>query len=115
MKVKTKVWLEDEGELVFGSGKAMILKSIDETGSINKAAKKLDMSYRHAWSYIKEIEKRLDTQLVIRTKGGQGGGGATLTAFARTLIDKYCTLKSEVETFTDIKAKELFSEWQRRK
>jgi len=35
MKVKSKVWIEKNGELVFGAGRAMILRYILKTGSIN--------------------------------------------------------------------------------
>ncbi|MFH2138552.1 MAG: LysR family transcriptional regulator [Candidatus Omnitrophota bacterium] len=108
MKIKTKVWLEKEGRLVFGCGKALILQSIGETGSINKTAKDLDMSYRHAWSCINEIEKRLGVNLIEKTKGGKGGGGAQLTDYARSLIEKYNLLKKEVEEFADKKEKEIF-------
>ena len=48
LKAKSKVWLEKDGRLVFGIGKATILSQIQKTGSINKAAKELNMSYRHA-------------------------------------------------------------------
>ncbi len=109
MKIKTKVWLEKNGQLIFGSGKASILKSIEETGSINKAAQKMKMSYRHAWSYIKEIEKRLNINLIIRIKGGKGGGGAQLTSYAKELLEKYTKIKNEIEKFADKRVKEEFA------
>lgn len=108
LRVRSKVWLEKDGKLIFGSGKASILKFVEETGSINKAAQKMEMSYRHAWSYIKEIEKRLNVNLVIRTKGGKGGGGAQLTPYAKDLLKKYIKIKNEIEMFADIKAKKAF-------
>ena len=47
MDIKVKVWIEDDHKnLVFGSGKKEILKYIDETGSISKAASKVGMSYK---------------------------------------------------------------------
>ena len=44
MKVKTKVWLDKDGELVFGGSKARILKQILETGSIVNATRELNIS-----------------------------------------------------------------------
>jgi len=108
VKVKSKVWLEEEGGLVFGSGKSVILKHIRETGSIAKAAKRLNMSYRHAWSYIKSAEKRLGKPLVQCTRGGDGGGGAVLTDYAEGLLKKFIKLEKKVRLFTDEQYKKTF-------
>ena len=99
--IKTKIWLEKDGELIFGAGKTSILKAVDETGSINKAAKKLGMSYRHAWSYIRSIENRLGITLVIKSKGGQNGGGAALTEQARDLVERFETLDKKIKDFSN--------------
>jgi len=108
MRVKSKVWLEKDGELVFGSGKSLILKAIRETGSINKAAKKMDMSYRHAWSYVVSAEKRINKPLLMRIKGGTSGGGAILTDYAKDLLNKFVKLEQEVERFTNERYKKIF-------
>ncbi len=108
MRVKSKVWLEKDGELVFGVGKSLILKAVWETGSINKAAKSMNMSYRHAWSYIVSAEKRIGKQLLIRTKGGKEGGGAKLTDYAKDLFKKFEKLEQEVNVFTDKRYKKIF-------
>lgn len=108
MEVKSKVWFEKDGELVFGIGKSLILKAIGETGSINKAAKKMDMSYRHAWSYIRSAEKRLGRPLLIKIKGGKEGGGAILTDYAKDLLEKFEKLEEDVKTYTNRRHKEIF-------
>lgn len=108
LRVKSKVWLEKNGGLVFGSGKAVILSSILKTGSINKAAKELNMSYRHAWSYIKSAEKRLGQSLIICSKGGANGGSALLTPYARILLKKFEDFNSKVASFADKTYKEIF-------
>lgn len=109
MRVKSKVWLEKDGELVFGSGKSLILKAIQETGSINKAAKKMNMSYRHAWSYVISAEKRIGKPLLIRIKGGKDGGGALLTDYAKELLKKFSRLEKEVNVFTDKRYRNIFA------
>lgn len=108
MKVRSKVWLEKNGELVLGAGKARILKAVAETGSLNAAAKKLGMSYRHAWSSIRAAEQRLGRPLLVRSKGGPKGGGARLTAEAARLVDRLALLETETKAFADKKFKELF-------
>lgn len=108
MQVKSKVWFEKDGELVFGAGKSLILKAIGETGSINKAAKKMNMSYRHAWSYIRSAEKRLCKPLLIKVRGGKEGGGAVLTDYAKDLLEKFERLEEDVMTYTNRCYKEIF-------
>lgn len=108
LKIRSKVWLEKDGELVFGSGKSLILKNILETGSINKAAKRMNMSYRHAWSYVHSAEKRIGRQLLIKVKGGKSGGGATLTDYAKELLEKFERLERGVKLFTDRRYQEIF-------
>jgi len=108
MRIRSKVWIDKEGLQVIGEGKAAILRAIGHTGSINKAAVELDMSYRHAWSYIQSAEKRLGWRLVKKVRGGVNGGGAYLTERARELIDKYDRLNKEIKEFADRKYDEIF-------
>lgn len=109
LKVKSKVWLEKNGKLVFGTGKYLILKTIAETGSINQAAKILSMSYRHIWSYVSSIEKRIGCPLLAKNKGGKNGGGAVLTDLARELLKKFEKLDEEVKAFADRRFEEIFN------
>lgn len=108
MKIKSKIWLEKDNKMVFGTGKSLILKAVDETGSLNQAAKKLNMSYRHAWSYIRSIERRLGNTLIIKTKGGKGGGGAVLTEYAKKLLEKFDIFEKKIKKIVDEKAGKIF-------
>lgn len=108
MRVKSKVWLERKGELVFGDGKSQILKAIDRTGSISKASRKMGFSFRHGWGYITAIEKRMGFKLIERSKGGRGGGGSCLTPAGRQIVKKFDSLQRTVNKFTDKQYKEIF-------
>ena len=108
IRVKTKVWLEKEGELIFGTGRMRILKAIEETGSMNKAAGKLGMSFRHVWSCINTAEKRLGRALLNKNKGGWKGGGATITEYAKNIMVKYEKLEKKVNDFTDQQYQKIF-------
>jgi molybdate transport system regulatory protein len=110
MRVKSKLWLEKSGELVFGEGKSEILKAVAETGSLNAACRKMGISFRHGWGYITAVEKRLGFRLVERSKGGRGGGGSRLTPEAKQLMRKYDRLKAAVDDFTDDKFREIFGD-----
>ena len=89
MEIKYKVWLEKEGEVVAGNGKVDLLKMIDELGSIQKAAEKNGMSYRHAWGMIRKIEKRSGFKVVKTQVGGKDGGSAKLTPQGKGFLKQY--------------------------
>ncbi|HBA89558.1 MAG TPA: ModE family transcriptional regulator [Geobacter sp.] len=99
LQVRSKIWLEVDGEPVFGQGRDMLLRLIQSTGSINAAAKEMGIPYRKAWTYIDAMEKRLGFPLVNRLKGGAGGGTSSLTPEAETLLRKFDLLQ---EGFNDL-------------
>ena len=85
-----KVWLSDEmGENLLGDDKWLLLKGIEEHGSLKAAAEKLGISYRKAWGDINSSEKKLGFQLVNKTRGGRDGGNSFLTEEGRHLILSY--------------------------
>lgn len=109
LSIRTKTWIEnDQHELLFGKGKTEILLHIDEAGSIAKAAEKMGMNYKKAWTHIKILQKNIDDELVVPKKGGGGRGGTVLTSKAREMIDAYQQLQREVEEFADRRFEELF-------
>jgi len=108
MEVKSKVWIEKDGKLIFGEGKAALLAHIKNTGSIKKAAQLMGISFRHAWGYIDAIERRLGKKMLVRKRGGKYGGGSELTEEARELIKRFQKLNKYVKKYTDEKFKKLF-------
>lgn len=108
MDIRSKLWIEVEGEPVFGRGRNFLLHAIDRYGSINQAAREVNISYRKAWSYIKAMEERLGIKLVERQSGGRNGGGAALTPEAREFLRKYDLLQDGVKEAVDEKFKEIF-------
>ncbi len=100
MKIKSKIWFEnDQGETIISYGKFVLLKYIEETGSITGAAQKMGISFRKAWIMVKTINNRSPSPLVSATKGGAGGGGgAQLTPMGKKLLKTFETINSEVES-----------------
>ncbi len=48
-QAKAKLWLvNDRDEHIMGEGRADLLKAIKDEGSLNKASKKVKISYKHA-------------------------------------------------------------------
>ena len=93
LQVRSKIWLEVDGEPVFGQGREKLLRLVQATGSINAAAKEMGIPYRKAWTYIDAMEKRLGFALVNRLKGGAGGGTSSLTAEALALLERFDLLQ----------------------
>lgn len=110
MEVRSKIWLEIDGEPVIGSGRQSLLEAIAVYGSINKAAKNIHISYRKALSYIQSMEKRLGIKLVERKAGGIHGGGATLTKEAKDFLKKYKKLERGINRMLDKRFSEVFGE-----
>jgi molybdate transport system regulatory protein len=108
MEVRSKIWLAVDGEPVFGSGREALFKAIDRLGSINKAAKDINLSYRKALIYIQTMEQRLGKTLVERKIGGLHGGGASLTEEAKEFMRKYELLEEGVNEMLDKKFLEVF-------
>ena len=108
MKIKSKLWIEVDGQPVFGRGRRFLLEAIDSYGSINQAAKEINISYRKAWGYIKAMEERLGFKLIVRQTGGKNGGGATLTSEARIFLKKYGALEKGMQELVDKRFKSVF-------
>jgi len=100
MEIKSKFWIENGGEVVLGGGKAALLLAVDQLGSIQRAADKFGMSYRHAWGVIRKIEQRACLKIVETKMGGKDGGGAQLTpkgkAFVKITDDLFKDLQTTV-------------------
>ena len=89
LKLRYKLWLEKDGEKVFGDGPLDILHRVERTGSLRQAAEEINMSYSQAWNLIKDLEKRLGFELLKRKVGGEKGGGSEITDKARELMMKF--------------------------
>lgn len=72
-----------------GPGKASLLESIRDTGSISAAARGMGMSYKRAWLLLDSINQAFTEPVVTTAPGGPGGGGATLTTFGTEVLERY--------------------------
>ncbi len=110
MEIRSKLWIEIDGKPVFGRGRRYLLQAIDTCGSINQAAKEINISYRKAWGYIRAMEERLHMKLLERQAGGKNGGGATLTEDARKFLKKYEALESGIQEIVDKRFQYIFKD-----
>lgn len=97
-EIKVKCWIENEGKKLFGPGPSQLLQFIEKEGSISKAAKQMNMSYKKAWDIINHLNTTCNEPVVISQKGGVKGGGAILTARGQKLISAYDSLQQKLNT-----------------
>lgn len=100
-KIKSRIWIEADGEILLGEGRISLLKAIGETGSLSKAAKSMGMSYKKAWSLVDAVNKRADKPVCETSIGGKSGGGTTLTDYGKVLIKAYETINENCWEFLD--------------
>ena len=81
----------------FGPGKAALLESIRDTGSISAAARGMGMSYKRAWLLLDSINGAFEQPAVAAATGGHRGGGARLTGFGRDLLERYRRMEARTQ------------------
>jgi molybdate transport system regulatory protein len=82
-----------------GVGIVWLLEGIERTHSISRAASEMELSYPKALRIIKNLERGLDRQVVIRHKGGNKRGGAELTPLGRDFIKRFVRMDNRIQRF----------------
>ena len=96
-RLETRLRFPDSKPDAFGPGKADLLEHIEATGSIRKAASKMGMSYNRAWLLVRSMNQRFKEPLVISERGGETGGGASLTPLGREVLTAYRRMQAACE------------------
>ena len=90
----------------FGKGTAILLRGVEQNGSLNKTAKDLHMAYSKAWSMIKKVEEGLGFTLIDRF----GARGSKLTEQGARFLEKYEEYEQKVESYAAKKFEEIFGQ-----
>lgn len=94
--VRSKVWLEKDGKLLMGWGRATLLERIDQLGSISAAARSMKLAYRNAWLWVEAMNRLGPEPLVEKSTGGARGGYAHLTETGRRIVREYKEKRASV-------------------
>ena len=89
IKLSIGIKLQINGEHLLGPTGAKMVEAIEKTGSIKRAAKIVNRSYRYVWAYLMDIERLLGVPIIETTKGGEKGGGTRLTKNGKKLLKIY--------------------------
>lgn len=76
-----------------------LLQALQDTGSINKAARTAGLSYKGAWLVLEAACNLANAPLLHTAAGGAGGGGTRLTEAARELLGAWQCLQSDHRAF----------------
>lgn len=96
-----RVWIDGTEGTFFGFGRAVLLERIIEHGSITKAAKSMNMAYRHAWDLVDSMNRQAKEPFVDLATGGKGGGGARVTKAGERAIKMFWRLHKHLQAFLE--------------
>lgn len=102
MKIKSKIWIETDEGIIISEGRIRLLKLIEATGSLNKAAKEMNISYQKAWKLVDASNKASREPLVATQIGGNKGGGTVITPYGKLLIESFEKINKECWNFLDL-------------
>ncbi len=103
-----------KGQVFFGPGLVMLLLALEQTGSLNRAADSVEMSYSKGWNAIKRAEEVLGFSLVEKRTGGAGGGGSFLTREGKDFLEKYREFERRAYRAAEEIFRELYGEMAER-
>jgi molybdate transport system regulatory protein len=111
MEVQLKIALsKNKGVPFMGPGPVILLEKIRQYKSIHKAAKSMNLSYVKALNMMNRLEKGLDRKILLRTRGGNDGGGTQLTQYAESYINLYKTLVNNISEYAQEELVRLMEE-----
>jgi molybdate transport system regulatory protein len=95
IKVRLRVTRGDDD--AFGPGKAQLLESLLETGSLNRTASAMKMSYVKALSLVRAMNAHFREPLIKLTRGGRQGGGTQVTDAGCKVLAEYHAMRAASE------------------
>jgi molybdate transport system regulatory protein len=100
-RCRGRVWIDGREGTFLGYGRIVLLERIRDHGSITKAARSMEMSYRHAWELVDSMNRQASRPLIETATGGRGGGGARLTEEGEDAIRLFWKFYKDFQDFLD--------------
>lgn len=93
------IWIEGRDGTFLGYGRVALLERIREYGSITKAAKALEISYRRAWILVDSMNQQVPKPYVVTSAGGSRGGGTRVTPEGEKAIYLFWKIHENFQKF----------------
>lgn len=113
--ISVRLRLKKKGTLVYGMGISSLLQKTDQLGSLNSAAKELNMPYKKALFIVKRAEEEFGHKLLEKSIGGVGGGGSRLTNFGHSLVYHFQDIEQQVNQYARELILKTFNEEEKKK
>ncbi len=101
------IWLDGSEGTFLGYGRVVLLERIREFGSITKAARSMELSYRRAWILIDSMNRQAPEPFVVTASGGKNGGGTMVTEEGERAIKLFWRFHADFQKFLEHEKKKL--------
>ena len=101
IEVECYISIKKDGVSFLDPVKTGLLNEIIKSGSLSGAAKRMKISYQHAWTMINEMNISAPEPMVIKQRGGTHGGGAATTVYGEKIIREYQMIQAQVKKIVD--------------
>ena len=105
-----KLWIYGKDDRFMGPGRVELLEKIQETGSINKAAKLMQMSYKKAWEMVNSMNAQTIKPLVITQTGGKEGGGTIVTEEGKQVMTFFKDLHQHFNEYLALQTNKIMED-----
>ncbi len=93
----------------FGRGTVSLLQGVAKRGSLNQAAKAMNMAYSKAWRLVKEAEGHVGLDLIDR----HGAHGSSLTPDGLKLLNAYLQIEQEASALASERFIEIMEDYEK--
>ncbi len=97
--LRGRIWVDGPEGTFIGYGRVVLLERIRQYGSITRAAKSMEMAYRHAWDLVDSMNSQSARPFVELSTGGKGGGGARVTEEGEKAVKLFRQFHEDFQRF----------------
>ena len=99
IEVNLQISITRDGEMLLNPERVLLLRTLNECGSLLLASQKLSVSYNKTWKMLHAMNTLTQNAVVEKARGGQGGGGTVLTDFGQLVLAEYSFIEQQVLSF----------------
>ena len=100
IEIELEIHIRRYGALLFKPATINLLRAIQRDGSLTTAARRMHISYQHAWAVVDSANRAASQPMVTRQRGGTGGGGTILTAYGERFSENTEISSAKLLKFT---------------